>query len=204
MGFPDGNQRTNALVLQREPETMALPSTIYRFSLELSDIDRQVYESLQATVARHPSETEERLVARLLAYALFYEPELAFTKGICVGDEPDLWSKGPDGRLLLWLEVGLPEPERLLKASRHCDRVALVAYGNSLPAWERENLPRFEGTRNLTLISIDRSFIDRLVSHLDRTIRWSVTRTEGTLYLAVAGETLETHLQVKVGEGNAP
>ncbi len=182
---------------------MALPSTIYRFSLELSDLDRQVYESLQATVARHPSETEERLVARLLAYALFYEPDLAFTKGICVGDEPDLWSKGPDGRPLLWLEVGLPEPERLLKASRHSDRVALVACGNSLPAWEREHLPKFEGTRNLTLISIDRTFIDQLVSRLERTIRWSVTRTEGTLYLVVDGETLETHLQVKVGEGNA-
>lgn len=176
---------------------MALPSTVYRFSLELSDIDRQIYESLQATVARHPSETEERLVARLLAYTLFYEPDLEFTKGISAGDEPDLWLKGPDGRSLLWVEVGLPDSERLIKASRHCERVALLVCGNSLPVWEREHLPKLEGVRNLVSITIDRKFISSLVSRLERNIRWSVTRTEGSLYLAVAGETLETNLQVK-------
>lgn len=174
---------------------MALPSTIYRFSLELSDIDRQIYESLQATVARHPSETEERLVARLLAYALFYEPGLEFTKGISAGDEPDLWQKGADGRTLLWVEVGLPDSDRLLKASRHCERVALVAYGNSLPAWEKEHLPKLQGIRNLTSITIDQKFISRLVSLLERNIRWSVTRTEGSLYLTVADETMETNIR---------
>lgn len=177
---------------------MALPSTIYRFSLELSDIDRQIYESLQATVARHPSETEERLVARLLAYALFYEPGLEFTKGISAGDEPDLWLKGADGRSLLWIEVGLPDSERLLKACRHCERVALMACGNSLPAWEREHLSKLVGVRNLSVITFDQKFIAQLVSRLERNIRWSITRTEGSLYLAVADETLETNPQVRV------
>ncbi|TFG91459.1 MAG: YaeQ family protein [Syntrophobacterales bacterium] len=182
---------------------MALSSKIYRFSLELSDIDRQIYESLQATVARHPSETEERLVARLLAYALLYEPGLEFTKGISAGDEPDLWLKGADGRTLLWVEVGLPDSDRLLKASRHCERVALLTCGNSLLVWEREHLPKLEGVRNLTSITIDQKFIALLVSRLDRNIRWSVTRTEGSLYLTVADETLETHLQVKGEEGTS-
>jgi uncharacterized protein YaeQ len=177
---------------------MALPSTIFRFSLELSDLDRQIYESLQATVACHPSETEERLVGRLLAYALFYEPGLEFTKGICAGDEPDLWLKGADGRPLLWVEVGLPDAERLLKASRHCAQVALVACGNSLLIWEREQLPKLAGVRNLSVVGIDRAFISELVSRLERNIRWSITRTEGSLYLAVADETLETNLQIKL------
>ena len=106
---------------------MALPTTIYRVNIQLSDVDRGVYEPLQSTVARHPSETEERLVARLLAYALFFEPELAFTKGISAVDEPDLWLKGPDGRVLLWVEVGMPEADRIIKAGRHTERVALVA-----------------------------------------------------------------------------
>ena len=92
---------------------MALPSAIHKVNIQLADIDRGVYETLQSTVARHPSETEERLVARLLAYALFFEPELVFTKGISAVDEPDLWSKGPDGRVLLWVEVGLPEADRI-------------------------------------------------------------------------------------------
>jgi uncharacterized protein YaeQ len=183
---------------------MALPSTIYRFSLELSDIDRQIYESLQATVARHPSETEERLVARLLAYALFHEPGLEFTKGICAGDEPDLWLKGPDGRTLLWVEVGLPDPERLLKASRHCERIALLAYGNSYPLWERDHLSRLTAIRNLTLLCVDPGFPAQLVCRLERTVRWAVTRTEGSLYLGVGGETLETHLHLKVGEETLP
>src|SRR5512136_652890 len=110
---------------------MALPSTIYRTTIQLSDIDRGVYETLQASVARHPSETEERLVARLLASALCYEDGLQFTRGICVGEEPDLWSIGPDGRVTLWVEVGLPEPERLIKAARHVERVVLLACGSA-------------------------------------------------------------------------
>lgn len=179
---------------------MALPSTIYRASIQLSDVDRGVYESLQATVARHPSETEERLVARLLAYAIFFEPDLAFTKGISAGDEPDLWLKGPDGRVHLWIEVGLPEPERLIKASRHSGRVVLVAVGKSLPSWGQQHLPKLEGISNLTVISIDQTFISSLASRLERSIVWSITLTEGSLYLTAADETLETALHVWTGK----
>ena len=178
---------------------MALPSTIYRVTIQLSDVDRGIYETLQATVARHPSETAERLVARLLAYTLFYEPDLAFTKGISAGDEPDLWLKGADGRVLSWIEVGLPEPERLIKASRHSERAALVACGNALPAWERMHLSRLAGIPNLTVMSIDQVFIDSLATRLERFINWSVTITEGSLYLTVAGETEETSIQVRSG-----
>lgn len=179
---------------------MALPSTIYRANIQLSDIDRGVYEALQTTVARHPSETEERLVARLLAYALFYEDELLFTKGICVGDEPDLWSKGPDGRVLVWVEVGLPDPERLIKASRHAGQVALLACGNSLSNWERQQFPKLAGVANLTITTIDQGFIRRLVALLERGITWDITITEGTLYLQIAGESLETPIQARTSQ----
>lgn len=173
---------------------MALPSIIYRVTIQLSNVDRRVYESLQATVARHPSETEERLVARLLAYALFFEPELAFAKGISAGDEPDLWLKGPDGRVLLWVEVGLPESDRLIKAARHAERVALVASGRALPAWEQQHLPKLERVPNLTIVRFDQPFINSLVSTLDRSITWSVTITDGNLYINVGTKTFETIL----------
>lgn len=176
---------------------MALPSTIYRANLQLSDIDRGIYESLQFTVARHPSETEERLVARLLAYALFFEPELTFTKGISAGDEPDLWLKGPDERVRLWIEVGLPEPQRLMKASRHSERAVLVAAGKALPAWEQQHLTQLERIPNLKVIRIDQTFISRLASRHERSINWSITITDGSLYLAVADETLETSLHAR-------
>lgn len=175
---------------------MALPPTIYRATIELADVDRDRYESLQATVARHPSETAERLVARLLAYALCYEEGLAFTKGICAGDEPDLWSKTPDGRVALWLEVGLPDPERLLKASRHAERVVLVACGAGRPRWEATHLARLATASNLTIYGLDGDFVAQLVERLQRSVAWSLTVTEGTLYLTVGEETLEGPLEV--------
>jgi uncharacterized protein YaeQ len=173
---------------------MALPSTIFRASLQLANVDRNLYESLQTTVAQHPSETEERLVARLLAYALSYEPGLAFTRGVGAADEPDLWVMGPDGRVTLWIEVGLPDPERLVKASRHVGRVVLFACGASLPRWEEQHLSRLAGIANLTVLGLDQGFLSRLVSHLQRSIAWSLTITEGSLYLNVGSETLETTL----------
>jgi uncharacterized protein YaeQ len=178
---------------------MALPSTVYKASIQLSDVDRGVYETLQTTVARHPSETEERLVARLLAYAIFHEPELAFTKGLCATDEPDLWVKGPDGRVRLWVEVGLPEPDRIIKASRHSKRVVLLSCGRALASWDQQHLSKLEGVANLTVISIDQALITKLASQLERSINWSITITEGTFYLTIAKETMEAAIQVKIG-----
>ena len=171
---------------------MAQPSTIYRAAIQLSNIDRSLYESLQFTVARHPSETEERLLARILAYALYYEPELSFTKGVGAGDEPDLWSKGPDGRVRHWVEVGLPDAERLVKASRHSEQVTLCAFGSSLPIWEKQQLPKLVGISNLRVISLEQAFLKRLTERLQRSISWDLTITEGSLYLAIDGETLES------------
>lgn len=173
---------------------MALPSTVYRANIQLSHIDRNHYESLQVTVARHPSETAERLVARLLAYALFADQELVFTKGICAGDEPDLWIKRPDNRVLLWLEVGLPDPERLAKACRHAERVVVLTCGASLATWKKQHLPKLSAIPNLTLLGLEQEFLTRLVSRLERSITWALTVTEGSLYLSLADETLESSL----------
>lgn len=178
---------------------MALPSTIYRAAIQFSDVDRGIYESLQTTLARHPSETEERLVARLLSYAIFYDPELAFTKGVGAGDEPDLWVKGPDGRVTMWIEVGLPEAERLIKAGRHAARVALLTCGSALPNWEKQHLPKLIAIPNLTVVTLDQGFLSKLVARLERSITWSLTITEGALYLNVGDETLESALQMRVG-----
>lgn len=178
---------------------MALPSTVYKANLQLSDVDRGVYETLQVTVAQHPSETEERLVARLLALALFYEPELTFTKGISATDEPDIWVKGPDGRVQFWVEVGVPEADRIIKASRHAERVALLACGRTLANWSQQHLPRLEGVTNLTVVTVDQTFITTLASLLERAVTWSITITEGTLYLVTGNVTHETAIQTRIG-----
>ncbi len=178
---------------------MALPATIYRVGIQLSDIDRNQYQKIQATVARHPSETPERLVARVLAYAIRFDPELTFTKGICAGDEPDLWIKGPDGRVSTWIEVGQPDPERLLKASRHAQEVILFAYGSARYRWENQHLSRLLAIPNLTILGIDYDFIQQIVARLQRAISWDLTITEGNLYLSIGEETLESSLSLLAG-----
>lgn len=175
---------------------MALPSTIHRATIQLADIDGSRYETLQTTVARHPSETAERLVARLLAYALCFEEGLVFTRGIAAGDEPDLWRKGPDGRVVLWVEVGLPDTERLLKAARHALRVVLVACGSGLPRWLETARPRLARLTNLSIVALDWPFVQQAANKLDRSINWSLTLSGGTLYLSVDRETLEGPLTV--------
>jgi uncharacterized protein YaeQ len=134
------------------------------------------------------------MVARLLAYALCFEDGLSFTKGICAGDEPDLWCKGADGRITLWIEVGLPDPERLLKASRHVERSVLLLVGSGRRRWEASHLARLSAVANLELLAVDQPFIDQLVARLERGIAWDITVTEGTIYLEVAGTTLEGQL----------
>jgi uncharacterized protein YaeQ len=180
---------------------MALPSTVYRASVQLSDLDRQVYEQLQTTIARHPSETAERLVSRLLAYGLCYEEGLSFTKGVGSGDEPDLWSIGPDGRVKLWIEVGLPDPDRLAKSCRHVERAVLFASGpaQTMSRWLTQNLVKLKGSPNLTIIGLDFSFLGQLVANLQRAITWSLTVTEGAIYLTVGDQTFETTPEVLSG-----
>ncbi|MCP3176491.1 YaeQ family protein [Desulfuromonas sp. KJ2020] len=179
---------------------MALPATIYRVVIDLADLDRGCYARLETTAARHPSETAERLVTRLLAYALCYHEELGFTKGICAGDEPDLWSREADGRVLEWIEVGLPDADRLRKASRHAGRVVLVASGSGLRRWLEQHQAKLASVPNLTILALDAEFIGRLAASLERAINWSLTVTEGTLYLTRGGETLEAPLHLIQGE----
>jgi uncharacterized protein YaeQ len=178
---------------------MALPSTIHRASIQLSHVDRDIYESVQTTIARHPSETAERLVARLLAYALFFEPGLAFTKGVGAGDEPALWVIGADGRVVTWIEVGLPDPDRLIKASRHSGRVVLLACSPSRSRWMEQYLATLAVIPNITILCLDQLFLNTLAASLRRSIAWSLTITEGSLYLGVDGETLESAITLLSG-----
>ena len=174
---------------------MAQRPTVHRVSVELCDIDRQVYEDLQMSIARADSETLHRLVARLLAYCLCYERGIAFTQGVGAGDEPDVWVKEPGDRVKVWIEVGLPDPKRLVKAARHCQRVVLLAYGRGLPRWEADHLPQLADVGNVTVAALDLRFLDQLAASVDRSIVWSLTISGGTLYLTTGKEQLETTIR---------
>jgi uncharacterized protein YaeQ len=178
---------------------MAQRSTIHRVNIELSDTDRHVYESIQMSVARADSETAHRLIARLLAYCLCYERDIEFTGGVGAGEEPDVWVKELDGRIKVWIEVGLPDPKRLLKAARHCERVVLLAYGRRLRDWSAEVQPQLEKSANITIAALDQSFLEQLVSRLDRTLTWELTVSGGTLYLTWGKDQFEGTLSHVLG-----
>jgi uncharacterized protein YaeQ len=128
---------------------MALKATILKTALTISDMDRHYYDTANLTIAQHPSETDERVMVRLLAYALHASEQLNFTKGLCADDEPELWQKNLNGTIELWIELGLPSEDRLRKACAKSEHVVLYAYGTDHavdPWWNKiqSKLMRFE------------------------------------------------------------
>lgn len=134
---------------------MALKSTIYKAQLNVADTDRQVYGDFALTLARHPSETDRRMMLRVLAFAWYADEALSFGRGISTDDEPDLWLKDLTGTIKLWIELGNPDPDRLRKACGRADRVVLYAYGDrATPVWWQKHGADLQRFDNLTIYQI--------------------------------------------------
>lgn len=168
---------------------MALGSTVVAFDIELADVDRGEYASLALKVAQHPSESAPYLVARVLAYALEHTEGIAFTPGgLSSADEPAVDVRDLTGRRIAWIEVGTPDSARLHKASKAAERVAVYCHKDPA-AWLRALAAGkvFEPSR-IALWALPRDAVSRLGDALARRNTWSLTRTEGTVYLE-AGDT---------------
>jgi uncharacterized protein YaeQ len=174
---------------------VALTATIYNFDVQLSDVDRGVYETLTIRAAKQPSETEEYLATRVLAYCLEYTEGITFTKGLAEPDVPALEVRDLTGALKSWIEVGTPDADRLHKASKASPRVAVYAFKD--PA----NLARqFEGTRihraeEIELYALEPSFIAAFVERMERRTTFELAVTERHLYLTIGGETLDAEVK---------
>lgn len=175
------------------PDIMALRSTPYRLQLELTDTDRGIYESLRLTVARHPSETEERMTARILAYGLWFEERLAFGRGLSDVDEPDLWTHSLDGRVAHWIEVGRPSAERMSWAARRTDRVSVLAYGNTR-VWSEQTLATVAGLANLHIAALPQATMNTLAVDLPRAIDWGLIISDGVMYVSDGDRQIELAL----------
>lgn len=180
---------------------MARGATIYRVHLELSNVDRGLYAERALSLAQHPSETVERALVRLLAYGLRYADGLEFGRGVSATDEPDLWTRAGDGRAIEWIEVGQPEMKKLVKAARHAERAILFAFGEGCWRWRKAELePLVDPPANLSVAHFDDAFVKALAAEAERHLRWSLTISEGILFLSTGGSSHETTPEIWLGD----
>jgi len=163
---------------------MALKATIYRAQLQLADMDRGIYGEHLLTIARHPSETDERMMVRLLAFALYAGQDVSFGKGISTDDEAAVWEIDPSGVIRLWIEVGLPDETRIKKACHKADRAVLLTYGvRAVDAWWRQNANALKRFANLEVWRLSGDDSEALAKLAERTMKLACTIQEGTVYL---------------------
>ena len=135
---------------------MALKSTIFKAQINIADMDRHYYDDCNLTIARHPSETDERMMLRVACFALFADERLAFTKGISTDDEPDLWQKTLSGEIEHWIDLGLPDEKRIRKACGRAAKVTVVCYGGTgATVWFDKIKPALARFKHLTIVNID-------------------------------------------------
>lgn len=169
---------------------MALKATIFKLDLDIADMDRHYYISHALTLARHPSETDERMMARIVAFALNADDTITFTRGLSADDEPALWKKDLTGAIDQWIEVGLPDERRLRKASGRSRQVIVYAFGGrTADIWWEKSMRDFRRMDNLTIYTLSEETTTALETLAQRTMRLSCTIQEGDISLS-DGETI--------------
>ena len=164
---------------------MAVSATIYRANLNVADMDRHYYADHPLTIARHPSETDERMMVRLLAFALYAHERLEFGRGIGTADEPDLWQRDLTGRIELWIDVGQPDDRRVRKACGQAGRTVIYAYGGRIvEQWWAKAGPELTRCKNLEVIAPPPATTQALGALAERSMELQMTIQEGDAWLA--------------------
>ena len=174
---------------------MALSATIYHFDIQLANVDRGVYESLALKVARHPSEAEDYLVARVLAYCLELTEGLAFSRGLSEPDEPALAVRDLTGALRAWIDVGAPDAARLHKAAKAAPRVAVYTHKSPETLLRQLAGERIHRAEAIELYAFDRDLIAGLAARLERRMVFDLSVTDAHLFVSVGGVTLSGDLE---------
>lgn len=163
---------------------MALKATVYKAELDVADIDRGYYATHPLTLARHPSETEERLMLRVLAFALFADEGLTFGRGISTDDEPDLWQRDDTGAVLHWIELGLPDERRLRRAAGRARRVTLIAYGRrAFDVWWKKNQAALARLTALDVWFVADESMDAMAALAERNVQLQCVIQDGQVVL---------------------
>lgn len=175
---------------------MALKATICKAELQISDLDRHYYETHALTLARHPSETDERMMLRVLAFALHADPALAFGGGLSTTDEPALWLKDLTGIIELWIEVGLPEPKLLRKAAGRANKVVVYTYGRGADIWWGQHGDDLQKIEKLTVYKIPPATSQALAALAERSMQLQCLIQEGDVTLSSAEATVTVAREV--------
>jgi uncharacterized protein YaeQ len=163
---------------------MALTATIRKAELQISDMDRGYYASHTLTLAQHPSETDDRLMVRLLTFALNADDRLEFGRGLSVDDEPDLWRRDYTGDIELWIELGQPDESRLRKAAGRARAVQLVTYGGrAADIWWDRNASALKKLSGLEVMDLPGEFVTEWGAQIERTMQWDVQIQDGEVQL---------------------
>ncbi|MGE3856232.1 MAG: YaeQ family protein [Dehalococcoidia bacterium] len=173
---------------------MALGATIYTFDIELADSDRGVYETLNLRVAQHPSETADYLATRVIAYCLEYAEGIAFSNGLSDPSDPAIGIRDLTGALQSWVDIGLPEPERLHRASKAAARVAVYTHRDPHQWAAKLAAAKIHRAEELEIFVLDRAWLSQFVARLERRTRFSLARSGGEIYLTVGDAMLPTTL----------
>lgn len=173
---------------------MALSATMYRFNIDLSDVDRGVYEQLELRPAQHPSEATRYLLTRVLAYCLCYEEGITFTRGLSVADEPAIWVKDLQGNTQAWIEVGTPSAERLHKAKKAVSRVSVFTHHDIELLKKVLRGQKVHRAEEIEVYAVDPAFLDALEKLIDRTNSWTLARNDGEIYVTAKDQTVTTRL----------
>jgi uncharacterized protein YaeQ len=171
---------------------MAPKSTVYKAELQVSDMDRHHYGSHPLVLAQHPSETDERVMLRLLAFALFADERLEFGRGISTDDEPDLWRKDLTGLIEQWIDVGQPDESRVRKACGRAREVVVITYGGrGADLWWEKNGPGLDRCKNLTVLDIDPETSKALAARLARGMDLQAMIQDGVMQVIDGDVTIE-------------
>lgn len=173
---------------------MALTATILPFSIQLSDVDRGVYESPELRVAQHPSETAAFMLTRVLAYCLEYTEGIVLTDGIAAVDEPAVLVRDLTGQLQAWIEVGAPDPERIHRAAKRAPRMAIYTHRDTAPLLALYAGHKLHRAAEIPLYSFGRGFIDTVTPALQRRNTMTLSVTDRAMYLDLNGQSFETEI----------
>ena len=178
---------------------MATKATVYKAELEISDIDRSYYATHSLTLAQHPSENDRRLMARIIAFALFAHERLEFGRGLSNEEDPDLWQRDYARNIENWIELGQPEETAIRKACGRAQQVVVISYsGNSAEVWWSKNEASLARLKNLQVIDLNFGEVDAATRFLQRTMRLQVMIQEGSCQLMSDNETVVIHPRVRM------